>query len=102
MSQTSSRLLGLLSLLQTRRDWPGAELADRLEVSRRTIRRDIDRLRGLGYPVESLAGPAGGDPPRAGAAPPPPPPDEGGAPALAGGPRTPARAPGPRRAEAAL
>jgi predicted DNA-binding transcriptional regulator YafY len=57
---TSSRLLTLLSLLQTRRDWPGSELADRLEVSRRTIRRDVERLRGLGYPVESLTGPAGG------------------------------------------
>jgi predicted DNA-binding transcriptional regulator YafY len=60
MGQTSSRLLQLLSLLQGRRDWPGSELADRLEVSRRTIRRDIERLRQLGYPVESLTGPAGG------------------------------------------
>src|SRR3954465_5113651 len=57
---TSSRLLTLLSLLQGRRDWPGTELADRLEVSGRTIRRDIERLRELGYPVESLTGPAGG------------------------------------------
>ena len=57
---TSSRLLTLLSLLQGRRDWPGQELADRLEVSGRTVRRDIDRLRELGYPVESLTGPAGG------------------------------------------
>src|SRR3954464_12958468 len=57
---TSSRLLTLLSLLQGRRDWPGNELADRLEVSPRTIRRDIDRLRTLGYPVESMTGPAGG------------------------------------------
>ena len=54
MSETSSRLLELLSLLQARRDWPGAELAERLEVSGRTIRRDVERLRGLGYPVESL------------------------------------------------
>ena len=60
MSQTSSRLLELLSLLQARRDWPGNELADRLEVSGRTIRRDIERLRQLGYPVDSLSGPAGG------------------------------------------
>ena len=45
MAETSSRLLTLLSLLQGRRDWPGAELADRLEVSRRTVRRDIERLR---------------------------------------------------------
>ena len=57
---TSSRLLKLLSLLQARRDWPGDELADRLEVSRRTIRRDVERLRELGYPVESMTGPAGG------------------------------------------
>jgi predicted DNA-binding transcriptional regulator YafY len=71
MSDTSSRLLGLLSLLQGRRDWPGAELADRLEVSGRTIRRDIERLRQLGYPVESLTGPAGGYRLRAGSAMPP-------------------------------
>src|ERR1700722_1513218 len=71
MSDTSSRLLGLLSLLQGRRDWPGGELADRLEVSGRTIRRDIERLRQLGYPVESLTGPAGGYRLRAGTAMPP-------------------------------
>src|SRR2546425_5715784 len=71
MSETSSRLLKLLSLLQARRDWPGNELADRLEVSGRTIRRDIGRLRELGYPVESLTGPAGGYRPRAGSAMPP-------------------------------
>src|SRR5437763_1800250 len=52
MSETSSRLLELLSLLQGRRDWPGSELAERVEVSGRTIRRDIERLRGLGYQVE--------------------------------------------------
>jgi len=57
---TASRLLTLLSLLQGRRDWPGGELAERLEVSPRTIRRDVDRLRELGYPVESMTGPAGG------------------------------------------
>ena len=57
--QTPARLLTLLSLLQARRDWPGNELASRLEVSGRTIRRDIERLRELGYPVESLTGPAG-------------------------------------------
>jgi predicted DNA-binding transcriptional regulator YafY len=57
---TSSRLLSLLSLLQARRDWPGGELASRLEVSRRTVRRDVDRLRSLGYPIESLSGPTGG------------------------------------------
>jgi predicted DNA-binding transcriptional regulator YafY len=71
MNQTSSRLLELLSLLQGRRDWPGNELADRLEVSGRTIRRDIERLRQLGYPVESLTGPAGGYRLRAGSAMPP-------------------------------
>jgi predicted DNA-binding transcriptional regulator YafY len=71
MSQTSSRLLELLSLLQGRRDWPGNELADRLEVSGRTIRRDIERLRQLGYPVESVTGPTGGYQLRAGTAMPP-------------------------------
>ena len=71
MSDTSSRLLTLLSLLQGRRDWPGGELAGRLEVSRRTIRRDIERLRDLGYPIESLAGPAGGYRLEAGTAMPP-------------------------------
>jgi predicted DNA-binding transcriptional regulator YafY len=68
---TSSRLLTLLSLLQARRDWPGTELADRLEVSSRTIRRDIERLRELGYPVESMTGPSGGYQLRAGTAMPP-------------------------------
>lgn len=68
---TSSRLLSLLSLLQGRRDWAGGELADRLEVSGRTIRRDVDRLRELGYPVDAVTGPAGGYRLRAGAAMPP-------------------------------
>jgi predicted DNA-binding transcriptional regulator YafY len=71
MSETSSRLLELLSLLQARRDWPGSELAERLEVSGRTVRRDMERLRRLGYPVESLSGPAGGYRLRAGTAMPP-------------------------------
>jgi predicted DNA-binding transcriptional regulator YafY len=71
MSQTANRLLELLSLLQGRRDWRGDELAERLEVSGRTIRRDIERLRDLGYPVESLSGPAGGYRFRAGSAMPP-------------------------------
>src|SRR5215211_6828183 len=71
MSETPIRLLELLSLLQARRDWPGGELAERLEVSGRTIRRDIERLRRLGYPVESLTGPAGGYRLRAGTAMPP-------------------------------
>src|SRR4051812_23197238 len=57
---TSGRLLTLLSLLQGRRDWPGTELAERLDVCARTIRRDVDRLRELGYPVESIPGRAGG------------------------------------------
>jgi predicted DNA-binding transcriptional regulator YafY len=68
---TSSRLLTLLSLLQGRRDWPGNELADRLGVSGRTIRRDVERLRALGYPVDSITGPAGGYQLRAGTAMPP-------------------------------
>src|ERR671915_1571379 len=68
---TSSRLLTLLSLLQGRRDWPGNELAERLRVSPRTIRRDVERLRALGYPVESMTGPAGGYQLRAGTAMPP-------------------------------
>lgn len=60
MSGTSGRLLSLLSLLQARRDWPGQLLAERLEVSERTIRRDVDRLRELGYPVQATMGPDGG------------------------------------------
>jgi predicted DNA-binding transcriptional regulator YafY len=71
MSDTASRLLELLSLLQARRDWPGPELAVRLEVSDRTVRRDVERLRALGYPVESLTGPAGCYRLRAGTAMPP-------------------------------
>lgn len=71
MSDTAGRLLNLLSLLQGRRDWTGDELADRLEVSARTVRRDIDRLRSLGYPVASLTGPAGGYRLQAGTAMPP-------------------------------
>jgi predicted DNA-binding transcriptional regulator YafY len=71
MSGTSGRLLKLLSLLQTRRDWPGGELARRLEVSPRTIRRDVERLRELGYPVDAVTGPAGGYRLHAGTAMPP-------------------------------
>jgi predicted DNA-binding transcriptional regulator YafY len=82
----------MLSLLQGRRDWPGSELADRLEVSGRTIRRDIDRLRRLGYPVESLTGPAGGYRLRAGRAMPPLLLDDEEAIAIAVGLRTAARA----------
>src|SRR3954471_13160595 len=89
---TSSRLLTLLSLLQARRDWSGGELADRLEVTPRTIRRDVERLRGLGYPVESLTGPAGGYRLRAGTAMPPLLLDDDEAIAIAVGLRTAARA----------
>src|SRR2546423_239564 len=71
MTETSSRLLQLLSMLQARSEWSGTELADRLGVSGRTIRRDIERLRDLGYPVESATGPAGGYRLRAGTAMPP-------------------------------
>ncbi|MDA3626631.1 WYL domain-containing protein [Saccharopolyspora sp. WRP15-2] len=60
MTTLPARLLRLLSLLQSRREWSGAELADRLEVTGRTVRRDIDRLRELGYPVSSTTGTAGG------------------------------------------
>ncbi|BDT92513.1 hypothetical protein IFM12275_24890 [Nocardia sputorum] len=60
MPKTSARLLALLSLLQARRDWPGALLAERLQVSPRTVRRDIDRLRELGYPIATTKGPDGG------------------------------------------
>lgn len=60
MTDTPARLLGLLSLLQTPREWPGSELAGRLGVSPRTIRRDVERLRELGYPVEASRGVAGG------------------------------------------
>ena len=92
MNETSSRLLTLLSLLQARRDWPGAELASRLEVSGRTIRRDVERLRDLGYPVESLTGPAGGYTLRAGTAMPPLLLDDDEAIAIAVGLRTAAKA----------
>jgi predicted DNA-binding transcriptional regulator YafY len=60
MLETSARLLRLLSLLQARRDWTGTELATRLGVTTRTIRNDVDRLRGLGYPVDARPGVAGG------------------------------------------
>lgn len=60
MTSTTSRLLNLLSLLQTRRDWPGSLLAERLEISHRTVRRDIDRLREMGYSIQATMGPEGG------------------------------------------
>jgi predicted DNA-binding transcriptional regulator YafY len=71
MANTSGRMLRLLSLLQTHRYWPGPELAGRLEVSERTLRRDVDRLRELGYPVGASRGVAGGYQLQAGAAVPP-------------------------------
>jgi predicted DNA-binding transcriptional regulator YafY len=67
----SARLLRLLSMLQTPRDWTGAELAERLEVSTRTIRNDVERLRALGYPVHATRGPVGGYRLEAGAVVPP-------------------------------
>lgn len=60
MLETSARLLRLLSLFQAQRYWAGADLAVRLEVTARTLRRDVDRLRTLGYPVNSTSGTAGG------------------------------------------
>jgi predicted DNA-binding transcriptional regulator YafY len=68
---TSARMLRLLSLLQTHRHWPGTELAERLEVSQRTLRRDVERLRELGYPVNAGRGVGGGYQLRPGAALPP-------------------------------
>lgn len=60
MLETSARLLRLLALLQVRRDWTGGELASRLDVTTRTVRNDVDRLRRLGYPVEASPGVTGG------------------------------------------
>jgi predicted DNA-binding transcriptional regulator YafY len=71
MANTSERTLRLLSLLQTHRYWPGGELAERLRVSERTLRRDVDRLREIGYPVDASRGVAGGYQLRSGTAMPP-------------------------------
>ena len=60
MAETSGRLLNLLSLLQTPREWPGPELARRLGVTTRTVRNDVERLRQLGYPVQATRGAVGG------------------------------------------
>ncbi|MFF5082614.1 helix-turn-helix transcriptional regulator [Actinoplanes sp. NPDC000266] len=60
MADTSARILRLLSLLEARVEWAGGELAERLDVSARTLRRDIDTLRELGYPVDAVKGPGGG------------------------------------------
>ncbi|MFC9685849.1 HTH domain-containing protein, partial [Streptomyces sp. NPDC056948] len=56
MLETSARLLRLLSLLQAHREWSGADLSERLGVSARTLRRDVDRLRELGYPIAAFKG----------------------------------------------
>ena len=71
MLSSSSRLLRVLSLLQARSHWAGPELAERLEVHPRTLRRDIDRLRQLGYPIHASSGVAGGYAFRAGQSLPP-------------------------------
>src|SRR6202140_2669586 len=60
MLQTSARLLRLLSLFQAQRYWSGADLSSRLDITGRTLRRDVDKLRSLGYPVHSSTGTAGG------------------------------------------
>ncbi|MDT5074560.1 MAG: hypothetical protein QOH82_3880 [Mycobacterium sp.] len=71
MSETTSRVLQLLGLLQSRRVWSGEELADRLDVTTRSVRRDVERLRDLGYPVHASKGHGGGYQLGAGAALPP-------------------------------
>ena len=71
MADSAARLLQLLSLLQTPRAWTGTELAGRLEVTARTVRRDIDRLRDLGYPIDATLGAVGGYRMAAGSAMPP-------------------------------
>src|SRR4051812_50192687 len=90
MAATGSRPLRLLSLLQSRRHWAGADLAGRLGVSVRTLRRDVDRLRELGYPVEAQRGVDGGYALAPGAALPPLVLDDDEAVALAGGLQAPA------------
>jgi predicted DNA-binding transcriptional regulator YafY len=98
----AARLLRLLSLLQTPREWPGSELAERLEVTPRTVRRDIERLRELGYPVEATMGVLGGYRLVAGKAMPPLLLDDEEAVAIAVGLRTAARQPVAGIAEASL
>ena len=71
MSDTTTRALSLLNLLQTHRHWPGSELANRLGVTERTVRRDVERLRDLGYRIESSPGATGGYRLEAGSALPP-------------------------------
>jgi predicted DNA-binding transcriptional regulator YafY len=98
----AARLLRLLSLLQTPREWPGSELAARLGVTPRTVRRDVDRLRDLGYPVEASMGVLGGYRLGAGAAMPPLLLDDEEAVAIAVGLRVAARQPVAGIAEASL
>jgi predicted DNA-binding transcriptional regulator YafY len=98
----AARLLRLLSLLQTPREWAGSELAGRLGVTPRTVRRDIDRLRDLGYPVEASMGVLGGYRLVAGTAMPPLLLDDEEAVAIAVGLRTAARQPVAGIAEASL
>src|SRR5881394_1877962 len=102
MASPSLRMMRLLSLLQTHRYWPGAELADRLDVSLRTLRRDVDRLRELGYPVEAQRGVDGGYQLAAGASLPPLVLDDDEAVALALGLRSAAQAPVAGIAEASV
>jgi predicted DNA-binding transcriptional regulator YafY len=102
MHDTPARLLKLLSLLQTPREWPGSELAERLAVTPRTVRRDIDRLRELGYPVDATLGAQGGYRLVAGAALPPLLLDDDEAVAVVLGLRTAARQPVAGIAEASL
>jgi len=71
MSDTTTRALSLLNLLQAHRHWPGSELASRLGVTERTVRRDVERLRELGYRIESSPGASGGYRLEAGSAVPP-------------------------------
>jgi predicted DNA-binding transcriptional regulator YafY len=102
MTSPSLRMMKLLSLLQTHRYWPGAELADRLDVSLRTLRRDVDRLRDLGYPVEAQRGVDGGYQLAAGASLPPLVLDDDEAVALALGLQAAAQAPVAGLAEASV
>jgi predicted DNA-binding transcriptional regulator YafY len=60
MAETTTRILSLLGLLQAHRQWSGPELADRLGVTQRTLRRDVERIRELGYRVDAVRGPLGG------------------------------------------
>jgi predicted DNA-binding transcriptional regulator YafY len=102
VNETSARLLRLLSLLQTPREWPGSELSERLQVTPRTVRRDIDRLRDLGYPIQATMGARGGYRLTAGKAMPPLLLDDEEAVAIAVGLRTAARQPVAGIAEASL